>query len=79
MYVWVADMPKFGRLRRVLGFSLSCDARVRVLQHPDTRAGHAAQVVRRQGRQEEAIALLQEWLAIIDESGLSLAAGEPHL
>ena len=34
------------------------------------------QVVRRQGCQDEAIALLQEWLAVMDASGLSLTAGQ---
>ena len=34
-----------------------------------------AQVVRRQGSQDEAIALLQQWLDIMDESGLSITAG----
>ncbi len=33
------------------------------------------QVVRRQGSQDEAIALLQQWLDIMDESGLSITAG----
>ena len=37
---------------------------------------HLVQVVRRQDRADEAIVLFREWLAILEESGLSMTAGQ---